>query len=88
MLREASITLWASHEIENGSNHAGSTSKVCSDFVTQITFWCGDANLVKDSVAIEGDEWIPRTARAAAVPDTLPSQWTLVVGPKVSHLSD
>jgi hypothetical protein len=44
--------------------------------------------LVKDSVAIEGDEWIPRTARAAAVPDTLPSQWTLVVGPKVSHLSD
>jgi hypothetical protein len=68
--------------------HAGWTSKVCSDFVTQITFWRRDANLVKDSVAIEGDEWIPRTACAAAVPDILPSLWTLVVSPKVSHLSD
>jgi hypothetical protein len=35
----------------------------------------------------EGEEWIRMTARAAAVPDTLPGQWTSAASPMAWHLS-
>jgi hypothetical protein len=37
--------------------------------------------------ANEGDEWIRCAARAAAVPDILPSLWTLAVSPKAWRFS-
>ena len=36
---------------------------------------------------IEGDEWLRKTACAAAVADTLPDLWTSAVSPRVWHLS-
>jgi hypothetical protein len=60
----------------------------CSCFVTQFTFWRRERDLMKNSVATEGDEWIRRTVRAAAVPDMLPSLWTSVASPRASHLSE
>src|SRR5208283_536121 len=39
-------------------------------------------------IATEGDEWIRRTVRVAAVPDMLPSLWTSVESPRASRLSE
>ncbi len=59
----------------------------CSDFVTKITFLQRSANLVPHSFSTEGDEWIRRAVRAAAVPGMSPSRWTSVAGPKAWRLS-
>jgi hypothetical protein len=59
----------------------------CSCFVTGLTFRCYKLELVKNSLVIEGDEWIRETARAAAVPDILHGLRTLAVSPRASHLS-
>ena len=51
-------------------------------------FLVGWAQFNEKLFLIEGDEWLRRTARAAAVPDTLPSLWTSVGGPRALLLSD
>jgi hypothetical protein len=66
----------------------GIFSSACSFFVTQITFWRSLHDLMKNSVATEGDEWTRRTVRAAEVPDMLPSLWTSAASPMAWPLSE
>ena len=62
-------------------------TETCSCFVTGFTFWRRERKLVQNSLATEGDQWIRRTARAAAVPDTLRGLWTSAVSLRALHLS-
>jgi hypothetical protein len=62
-------------------------SRICSRFVTELTLSLSHRELVKNSLATEGEEWIRKTARAAAVPDTLPDRWTSAVSLTAWHSS-
>ena len=59
----------------------------CSCFVTGLTLWRCEPELMKNFLATEGVEWIRKAARAAAVPDTLPGLQTSAVSLKALHLS-
>ena len=67
-------------------NVGWSRPHVCSAFVTGLTFRCRLVESVKDFWQLRG-RWLRKTARAAAVPDTLPDLRTSVVNLKAWHLS-
>jgi hypothetical protein len=56
-------------------------------FRNTINFFVAGRRIGEKLNTNEGEEWIRRTARAAAVPDMLPGLWTSVESLKASHLS-
>jgi hypothetical protein len=56
-------------------------------FRNKINFVALRTRIDERLTATEGDQWIRRTARAAAAPDTLRGLWTSAVSPKALHLS-
>src|SRR5712672_2992478 len=59
----------------------------CSAFVTRVTFWRGERQSMKKFLTTEGDVWLRKTARAAAVADILLVPWTSAVSPRAWHSS-
>jgi hypothetical protein len=56
-------------------------------FRNRINFLAQLRRIGEKLFVIEGDVWLRKTARAAAVADTLLDLWTSAVSPKVWHLS-
>ena len=56
-------------------------------FRNKINFVARLTSIGEKLISTEGDQWIRRTARAAAVPDTLRGLWTSAVSPRALHLS-
>ena len=56
-------------------------------FRNTINFFVAPGQIGEKLCGNEGDEWIRKTARVAAVPDILPGLWTSVESPKALLLS-